>query len=195
MATRIGAVEGIQDALDEVNRVLLATSLHRLQAVTLDIDATEVEANKASAKWTYKGHRGYMPMVGHIVETDQVVAVDFRDGNTPPNKDNLAFIQRCKEALPTGIRMKALRTDAAGYQEDIIRYCDAHDTRYVIRATMSGALKSLAMEADEDAWQPLLDQKGKPADQETFHSVHCIGDYEQAFTVVLQRQAKRGPGT
>jgi len=48
------------------------------------------------------------------------------------------------------------------------------------------------MEAAEGAWQPLLDQKGKPADQESFRSVHCIGDYEQVFTVVLQRQAKRG---
>ena len=48
------------------------------------------------------------------------------------------------------------------------------------------------MEAAEGRLAPLLDQKGKPADQESFRSVHCIGDYERAFTVVLQRQAKRG---
>ena len=111
---RMGAVENIQGALNEVNRVLLATSLRRLQAVTLEIDATEVEANKANAKWTYKGHRGDIPVVGHIAGTDQVAAVDFRGGNTPSNKDNLAFIQRCEGALPTGVRMKALRIDAAG---------------------------------------------------------------------------------
>ena len=39
---RMGAVENIQEALNEVNRVLLATSLRRLQAVMLEIDATEV---------------------------------------------------------------------------------------------------------------------------------------------------------
>ena len=40
---RMGAIEGIQEALDEVNWVLLATSLRRCKAVTLDIDVTEVD--------------------------------------------------------------------------------------------------------------------------------------------------------
>ena len=29
-----------------------------------------------------------MSMVGHIAETDQIVAVDFREGNVPPAQDN-----------------------------------------------------------------------------------------------------------
>ena len=33
--------------------------------ITLDIDASEVIANKADTQWTYKGNKGYMPMVGH----------------------------------------------------------------------------------------------------------------------------------
>ncbi|SFV87965.1 hypothetical protein MNB_SUP05-SYMBIONT-5-578 [hydrothermal vent metagenome] len=38
-------------------------------------------ANKANAQWTYtiyKKHKGYMPMVGHIAQTGQIVATDFR---------------------------------------------------------------------------------------------------------------------
>jgi len=49
-------------------------SLRRCKVVTLEIDATEVEANKANPKWTYKGHRGDMPMVGHIAETDSTLS-------------------------------------------------------------------------------------------------------------------------
>jgi len=51
-------------------------ALHHKKQVTLDIDATEVIANKADAKWAYKKHPDYMPMVGHIAETGQVVACD-----------------------------------------------------------------------------------------------------------------------
>jgi len=67
-----------------VNQVVLQSALHRCKAVTLDIDATEVIANKADAEWTYKKNKGFMPMVGHIAETGQIVAIDFRKGNASP---------------------------------------------------------------------------------------------------------------
>ncbi|MBA5247913.1 MAG: hypothetical protein FE834_00020 [Gammaproteobacteria bacterium] len=68
-------------ALSEVNKILLSAALHNRKNITLDIDATEVIANKANAQWTYtiyKKHKGYMPMVGHIAQTGQIVATDFR---------------------------------------------------------------------------------------------------------------------
>jgi hypothetical protein len=65
--------------------------------VTLDIDATEVVVNKADAHWTYNKNEGYTPMVGHIAETAQVVACDFRQGNGAPAKENFEFFQYCDE--------------------------------------------------------------------------------------------------
>ena len=61
-----------------------------------------------------------MPMVGHIAETGQIVAVDFRHGNVPPAKDNKPFIQQCQQSLPEDCTVKALRIDAAGYQTKVI---------------------------------------------------------------------------
>jgi hypothetical protein len=52
-----------------------------IACITLDIDTSEVIANKADAQWTYKGNKSYMPMVGHIAQTGQIVATDFRAGN------------------------------------------------------------------------------------------------------------------
>ena len=80
--------------------------------MTLDIDASEIVSSKRDAKWTYKKHRGYMPMVGHIAETGQIATVDFREGNTPPSKDNLGFIHMCQAALPDDVQVTALRIDA-----------------------------------------------------------------------------------
>ncbi len=55
-------------------------------------------------------------MVGHIAEIEQVVEVEFREGNAPPNKENLEFIKQCESALPAGVSVRHLRADAATYQ-------------------------------------------------------------------------------
>ena len=61
-------------AWNEVNKAVLKAALHQRKGITLDIDATEVIANKADAQWTYKKNKGYMPMVGHVAEVGQIVA-------------------------------------------------------------------------------------------------------------------------
>ncbi len=81
---RMGDQPQIQDAWVKVNKALLQSALHRFKKVTLDIDATEIVAHKAEAQWTYRKNRGFMPMVGHIAQTGQIVAVDFRQGNVAP---------------------------------------------------------------------------------------------------------------
>ncbi|MCP4060548.1 MAG: IS1380 family transposase, partial [Pseudoalteromonas sp.] len=113
---RMGNHPQWRTALTRVNQTVLQSTLHKRKAITLDIDATEIIAGKADANWTYKSNRGYMPMVGHIAETGQVVACDFRQGNTSPAKDNLKFIHQCQNSLPEGCYVKHLRIDAAGYQ-------------------------------------------------------------------------------
>jgi hypothetical protein len=54
--------------------MFIKATLNNCKNITLDIDTSEVIANKADAQWTYKGNKGYMPMVGHIAQTGQIVA-------------------------------------------------------------------------------------------------------------------------
>jgi hypothetical protein len=148
-------------AWNQVNQAVLRSTLHNRKAITLDIDATEVVANKAEAQWTYKNNRGYMPMVGHIAETGQIVACDFRQGNTSPAKENLD--------------------------------CDQQQIRYAIRAKMSGYLKYLITSVPDSDWQPLLNRKGKAIpDHSTYRTQHLIGDYNEPFTLVVQRKRIKG---
>jgi len=94
---RMGAGTGLEGLNHVQRRVLdhvLATS--DCTAHTLDIDATQVVAEKESARWTYKGERGYMPMVGHLAETGLVVGEEFREGNAAPAARNLEFIRTCQ---------------------------------------------------------------------------------------------------
>ena len=134
-----------------------------------------------------------MPMVGHIAETGQVVAVDFRQGNVPPAQDNLAFIQQCQQSLPEGCALNALRIDAAGYQTKIIEYCDTQGIEYAIRAKTSAAMRAQSEAASDSDWLPLLDKQGEVmGGQDTYRTSFCIGDYEKAFTLIIQRTALKG---
>ncbi len=190
---RIGKHQSINMAWEAVNKQLLKSALHNCKHITLDIDATEIIANKADAQWTYKSNQGYMPMVGHIAQTGQVVACDFRDGNQSPNSENLEFIIQCQKALPDECIVQYLRIDAAGYQVKIIEHCDKNKINYAIRATMSNVIKEAIIASTETDWQPMLNKKGVVIKgQDTFRTVHCIGDYEKPFTLIIQRKRIKG---
>lgn len=180
----------------EVNRHLLAVALSRHSEVTLDIDATLCASHHRSAHWTYKKCRGYMPMVGHLAQTGQIVAVDFRAGNIAPNTDNRAFIHQCEAALPQGVRLSAVRIDAAGYQAAILDECQERQLKFAIRVKMSVALKRL-IEAQEDSqWQPLQDSQRQVIQGEwTTRLVHCMDNSRHAFGVVVQRKRLQGQCT
>ena len=184
--------QGLQ-ALSCVNKGVLKMALHRRKGITLDIDATEIISHKADAQWTYTKNQGYMPMVGHIAEVGMVVACDFRTGNTPPSKDNLAFIQQCRAALPQDCFIKSLRIDSAGYQTKIIQYCEEQRIHYAIRAKMSACIKEQIEVLDEKDWQPLYHKNGEASQsQSTCRIVHWITGHETALTLVIQRKAIKG---
>ena len=70
-----------------------------IKGYTLDIDATGIVAEKQSAKMTYKGFKGYMPIVGHIAENGLVLGDEFREGNVAPAARNLDFIKYCARQI------------------------------------------------------------------------------------------------
>ena len=184
--------QGLQ-ALSQVNKPVMKAALHHCRGITLDIDATEIISHKADAQWTYNKNQGYMPMVGHIAEVGMVVACDFRTGNTPPSKDNLAFILQCRSALPQDCYIKALRIDSAGYQAKIIKYCEEQAIHYAIRAKMSAGIKEHIETLKEKDWQPLIHKNGEASQsQSTCRTVHWITGHETPLTLVIQRKAIKG---
>jgi hypothetical protein len=92
---------------------------------TLDIDATQIVAEKREARYTYKGERGFMPLVGHIAEVGVVIGHEFREGNAAPAAGNLEFLQGCERNMPKGKWIVAVRADSAAYQAAIFNWCEA----------------------------------------------------------------------
>jgi len=190
---RMGDYDQTQDAWVKVNQSVLAAALHHCKEITLDIDATEIVSHKLGAHWTYNKNKGFMPMVGHIAEIGQIVAIDFRKGNVPPAQGNLDFIKQCQQSLPQDCTIKRLRIDAAGYQSKIIQYCDEQNISYAIRAKTSDSMRAQIKAMKESDWQPLINKQGVAViGQDTCRTSFCIGDYENAFTLIVQRKAVEG---
>ena len=171
---------------------MLKAALGGCREVTLDIDATVIESHKREARWTYKKHPGYAPMVGHLAETEQVVAVEFRHGNVPPRAGNVRFVQRCQEALPGGVSVTRLRADSAGFQAQLINYARAQKMGFAIRARMDSPVKQLMSAIKEEDWQPLAPDVGSGRNclgtEQVAFTVHAMADTPEAFGLVVQRR-------
>jgi len=152
---------------------------------TLDIDATGIAAQKEAAAMTYKGYRGYMPIIGNLAENGLVVGDEFREGNASPGSRNLEFIKYCIRQMPRGKRIKALRADAASYQADIINYCDQKEIEFAIGADLDEAVVRAIQSLPEVQWRPY--RGGHIAE-----TVHCMNRTKRAFRLMVVRRPCQG---
>jgi hypothetical protein len=181
---RMGQGEGLE-GMHRVNHTVFQRLLRQDErtSFTLDIDATQIVAEKRDAKWTYKSEKGYMPMVGHIAELGLVVGHEFREGNVAPQTRNLEFMQDCDAAMPKGRKIVAVRIDSAGYQAKIFNWCEATDKVYAIGADQDAAVKAAIAVIAEADWKPFRD--GWIAE-----TVHCMNKTDKAFRLVVMRRPR-----
>ena len=169
--------------LRKVNRKILKRGMKYdvIKEYTLDIDATGIMAEKESAKMTYKGFKGYMPIVGHIAENGLVLGDEFREGNASPMGRNLEFIKYCRRQLPKGKTIKAFRSDSAAYQVDIIEYCEAEGIEYTIGGYLDESSLKVINNIPEEEWRPY--QNGYIAE-----AVHTMHRSKSSFRLIVIRR-------
>lgn len=126
-------------------------------AYTLDIDATAIEAHKKEAAFTYKGFKGYMPIVGHLAENGLVVHHEFREGNQAPADRNLPFLHACLQTMPRGKHITAFRADAASYQADLLDTLAHEHIAYAVGARLDASVKAAVQAIPPGAWRPFED--------------------------------------
>lgn len=179
---RMGSGKGLE-GLSAVNRKLLVQGLKDdpRGEFTLDIDATQIIAEKKHARRTYKGERGYMPIVGHLAENGLVVGEEFREGNEAPQARNLEFIRHCAAQMPAGKRIAFLRSDNAAYQAAICNECEEKEVRFAIGADLDEAVQAAIAAIEEADWQPY--QNGHIAE-----TVHTMNKTTKAFRLVVIRR-------
>lgn len=161
-------------ALWQVNQALLGfLQAHRpARVATLDMDATLIATHKRAALPCYKGFKAYQPLNCWWAEQGVMLYSEFRDGNVPAGHEQLRVLQDALAYLPTSVSKVALRSDSAGYQQDLLLYCgEGKDPRFgvidfAISADVTAAFRKAVLATPKSAWQPLSRMfEGKP--QET----------------------------
>ena len=146
-----------------VNQALIGfLQAHRPQAVaTLDMDATLVATHKRTALHCYKGYKAYQPLNCWWAEHGAMLHSEFRDGNVPAGYEQLRVMQAALAVLPASVRTVCLRSDSAGYQQDLLLYCgEGKDRRFgviefAVSADVTAEFRAAVRAVPEADWQPL----------------------------------------
>ena len=138
-----------------------------LGETTLDMDATLVETHKQEALYSYKKYKAYQPLTTYWAEADQIVHSEFRDGNVPAGHQQLRVLTEALEHLPDGVEKVMLRSDTAGYQQELLRYCaEGRDQRFgviefAVGVDVTAEFRSAVSEVAEEEWQTLYRKVGE----------------------------------
>ena len=131
------------------------------RTATLDMDATLIETQKASALFCYKGYKAYQPLNTWWAEHGVMLHTEFRDGNVPAGFEQLRVFKEALECLPEGIERVRLRSDTAGYQHDLLTYCASGENsrfgviEFAIGCDVTPAFKQAVAETGASEWKPL----------------------------------------
>ena len=97
---------------------------------------------------------------------------EFRDGNVPAGHEQLRVLQDCLPYLPADVSKVSLRSDTAGYQEELLLYCgEGKNERFgvidfAVGADVTPQFRAAVLATAETEWKPLVRMfDGKP--QET----------------------------
>lgn len=150
--------------LCSVNKDMLAfvQANRPMSRATVDMDATLVETSKSEASFCYKGFKSYQPLNTWWDEQGLIVHTEFLDGNVPAGYEQLRIFQEALECLPEGVDQVRLRSDTAGYQHDLLRYCDKGEHRrfgridFAVGCDVTPEFKSAVNELGDKAWTPLI---------------------------------------
>ena len=175
------------DGLETINNYVfeIVLSNDKRTEYTFDPDATAIASEKESAKMTYEGFTGYMPMLGCLAEIPLFIVDDFREGNVSPSTDALPILEKAIKNMPEGKEIARLRSDSAWYQAAIINYCQSKGIKFTITADKDKAVMEAVLNIKE--WKPCRDKDGKLNGREYGETSHSMEKTKDGFRLVVQR--------
>jgi hypothetical protein len=156
--------------------------------LTLDIDGTIIEADKGDAQMSYKGIRGYHPLLGACTALGLFVGSRFQQGNAAPQQELVSFIHHCDTNVPG--RFTNLRIDSAGYNSAVINDCFTHHRRFTITADHDTAVMERVRRISPNAWKQGRNDDGTEADYHVAETVHTMDNTTDTFRLVVKRSRR-----
>jgi len=154
------------------------------------IDATLIEAEKGDAEMTYKGFRGYHPLLGGCVEHGLFTGSLFQQGNLSPQQGLVDFIIQCRENAPGFF--STVRSDSAAFNHHVINHCFDHNLRFSITADHDAAVMEAISQIPEIDWiEGKNNDDGSPSGYQLAETVHCLDKSTHSFRLVVKRTRHR----
>jgi hypothetical protein len=131
------------------------------EIATLDMDATLIESHKETARYCYKKYPGYQPLNVWWAEREFVLHTEFRDGNVPAGFEQLRILKEALALLPEGIETVRVRSDTAGYQHELLRYCQMKENErfgrieFAIGCDVTKEFRRAVSEVAAEDWHPI----------------------------------------
>lgn len=195
---RIGQGTGtgyVQRLNDTLIRRYAAVSEH--QEFVFDVDSTIIESNKGDATYSYKGNKGYHPMLGWLSDgaNEPICSyVKFRQGKASAQVDILEALQHTETLLSSDKRIKYFRSDSAAYQAKVIDYCNDNAIYYTITANKDVSVMSAIRNIPSRAWRPLHDRiDGFKTGREIAEALHTMNGSDHSFRLIVIRELQDNP--
>jgi len=146
-----------------VNRDLLAFDAAQGvdETATLDQDATLVYTTKDAALYCYKHCPAYQPFNVYWAEQQTMLNTEFRDGNVPAGYQQLRVFKESLTYLPPQVKRVRTRSDTAGYQHDLMKYCaSGADPRFgkiefAFSCDVTEPFRKAVSEVAKEDWHPM----------------------------------------
>jgi hypothetical protein len=193
--------------LERINTDLIAATHTRnpIDHATLDMDATLIETEKKDALFSYKGYKAYQPLNTYWAEQGLILHTEFRDGNVPAGHEQLCVFLHALSLLPPEVKTVRLRSDTAGYQHELMAYCDRgkegklHERfgriAFAIGSDVTPELKKAVREVEE--WHPIHDKKGHITEEWAevcfIPNVECTTKKGQPYRYIAIREWLKQP--
>jgi hypothetical protein len=135
-----------------------------VKRVTLDMDATLAATNKQSALHNYKGYKSYQPFNVWWNEMEFLLHSEFRDGNVPAGHEQLRMLKESLAMLPEEVEEVYVRSDTAGYQHELLKYCDVDFQKrfgrihFAVGCDVTPAFKWSILSDKNLLWHPIYKQ-------------------------------------
>jgi len=154
-------------AFSKVNEDLLGfvQKRNRQPTATLDMDAVVVETSKADALFSYKHYKSYQPLNTWWAEQGLVLHTEFRDGNVPAGYEQLRVLREALGLVPEGVEKVRVRSDTAGYQHDLLRFCEKGESErfgrieFAIGCDVTEEFKAAVAGVEEGDWHPFYRER------------------------------------
>ena len=184
---------------DEVTRHLFETGPHirDISTVTLDQDATFIPTGVKGALFNYNSERAFEAFTTYCPEYDMVIRSEYRDGNVHPGYGQFENLQASLKLLPKAVKNVRLRSDTAGYQTELLKYCaEGKDKRFgviefAISSPVTGELKQSVQCVPEGEWKRIVDTEQECAEIVFVPQRLCTSKKSPEYRFIAIREAIR----